>query len=54
MRTTAMDIMGCPCGGRLKAVELVTEAERANELLEQFGMPAKSPPIARARSPDWD
>ena len=46
--------MACPCGGRLKAVELVTEAERANELLEQFGMPAKSPPIARARSPDWD
>ena len=51
---TTLTSMVCPCGGRLKAVELVTEAERAKELLEQFGMPAKSPPVARARSPDWD
>ena len=46
--------MVCPCGGRLKAVELVTEAERAKELLEQFVMLAKSPPVTRARPPDWD
>jgi hypothetical protein len=46
--------MVCPCGGRLKPVELVTKAERAKELLEQAEMPAKSPPVARARSPDWD
>jgi hypothetical protein len=45
--------MVCLCGGRLKAVGLVTEAERAKELLEQFGMPATSLPITRARSPDW-
>jgi len=53
-RTYDLDVLTCPCGGRLKAVELVTESERAKELLEQFGMPTKSPPIARARSPDWD
>jgi hypothetical protein len=53
-RTYDIHVMVCPCGGRLKAVELVTDAERAKELLKQFGMPVKSPPVARARSPDWD
>jgi hypothetical protein len=53
-RTYDFDVLKCQCGGRLKAVELVTEAARAKELLEQFGMSTKPPPIARARSPDWD
>ena len=53
-RTYDFDVLACECGGRLKAVELVTEAGRAKELLEQFGMSTKPPPIARARSPDWD
>ena len=53
-RTYDFDVLKCPCGGRLKAVELVTEAARAKGLLAQFGMSAKPPPIARARSPDWD
>ena len=53
-RTYDFDVLSCPCAGRLKPVELVTEAGRAKELLEQFGMSNKPPPIARARSPDWD
>jgi hypothetical protein len=53
-RTYDFDVLSCPCGGRLRAVELVTDAERAKELLEQFGMSTEPPPIARARSPDWD
>jgi hypothetical protein len=53
-RTYDLDVLKCPCGGRLKAVELVTDAERAKELLVQFGMSTKPPPIARARSPDWN
>ena len=52
-RTYDFEILKCECGGRLKAVEIVTEAGRAKELLEQFGMSTKPPPIARARSPDW-
>lgn len=51
-RTYDCDVVSCRCGGRLKPVELVTVAERAKELLEQFGMSAKLPPIARTRSPD--
>jgi Putative transposase len=53
-RTYDFDVLSCPCGGRLKAVELVIEQERATLLLEQFGLPIKPPPVARARSPDWD
>jgi hypothetical protein len=48
------DALQCHCGGRLQVVELVTDAERAKELLSQFGMSTEPPPIARARSPDWD
>lgn len=53
-RTYDLDVLSCSCGGRLRVVELVTDAERVKELLEQFGMSTKPPPIARARSPDWD
>jgi hypothetical protein len=53
-RTYDLDALSCPCGGRLKLVLLVTDAGRAKELLEQFGMSTKPPPITRARSSDWD
>jgi hypothetical protein len=53
-RTYDFDVLQCDCGGRLKAVELVTDAARRSELLRQFGMSTEPPPIARARSPDWD
>lgn len=38
LKTYSVDVRSCPCAGRLEAVELVTETERAKELLEQFGM----------------
>jgi len=53
-RTYDFDALLCACGGRLKVVELVTDVERAKDLLSQFGMSTQPPPIARARSPDWD
>jgi hypothetical protein len=52
-RTYDLDVLKCRCGGRLKAAELVTDAVRAKEFLERFGMSTKPPPIARARLPDW-
>jgi hypothetical protein len=45
-RTYDYDVLKCKCGGRLKAVELVTEAGRTKELLEQFGMSTKLPVVA--------
>jgi hypothetical protein len=53
-RTYDVDALACPCGGRLKFVEVVTEAARARELLEELGLATAAPPIARARSPTDD
>lgn len=53
-RVYDLDALACPCGGRLKFVEVVTDAERARTLLEQLGLRAAPPPVARARSPTVD
>lgn len=53
-RVRDIDALACPCGGRLKFVEVVTEAERARELLEQLGLDSSAPPVARARCPTVD
>jgi hypothetical protein len=53
-RTHDLDALACPCGGRLKFVEVVTDADRARALLEQLGLASDAPPVApvaRARSP---
>ncbi len=47
------DPLACPCGGRLKFVELITESTTAREVLASMGLPTDLPPIARARSPDF-
>jgi hypothetical protein len=52
-RVYDLDALACPCGGRLRFVEVVTEAERARALLEQLGLHT-APPVARARSPTLD
>lgn len=49
------DALACPCGGRLKFVEVVTDTERARQLLGELGLDLAAPTIARARSPtDFD
>jgi hypothetical protein len=35
-RTYDLDVLNCECGGRLKAVELITDAARAKELARSF------------------
>jgi hypothetical protein len=52
-RVHSVDALACPCGGRLKFVELVTESTTAREILASMGLPTDLPPIARARSPDF-
>ena len=48
-----VDVLACPCGGRLRFIALVTEKETAQTILEAMGLPTEAPPIARARSPDF-
>ena len=52
-RTYDLDVLACACGGRLKFVELVTDADRAREVLEMLGQPSALPPLPRARAPNW-
>ena len=47
------DVLACPCGGRLKFIELITEPTTAQEVLQSMGLPIDLPPIAKARSPDF-
>ena len=51
--TYDLDVLACACGGRLKFVELVTDADRAREVLEVLGLPFALPPLPRARAPNW-
>ncbi len=47
-RVYDIDSLACPCGGRLKFVELITDPEAAHALLVQSGLPHQ-PTIPRSR-----
>src|SRR5664280_959681 len=49
----SVDALACPCGGRLKFVDVITEPTTAREILQSMGLPTDLPPIAKARSPDF-
>jgi hypothetical protein len=49
-----VDALACPCGGRLRFVQVVTEPETARTVLESMGLPTDPPPVAKARSPAFD
>jgi hypothetical protein len=51
-RVYDVDALACSCGGRLRFISLILEAEVARHILESLGLPSEPPPIARARSPD--
>ena len=50
-RVHSVDALACPCGGRLKFVDVITEPTTAREVLQTMGLPTDLPPIAKARSP---
>jgi hypothetical protein len=50
-RTFDLDVLACPCGGRLRFIALVTEREAVAEVLKSLGLPTTPPVRARARSP---
>jgi len=52
-RTYDVDVLRCSCGGRLRFIAVILEAETAREILDALGLPATPPPISRARSPDF-
>ncbi|MBM4361376.1 MAG: hypothetical protein FJ104_01755 [Deltaproteobacteria bacterium] len=48
-----MDALRCPCGGRLRFVAVILDAEAARETLDALGRPATPPPISPAGSLDF-
>jgi len=52
-RVHSVDALACPCRGRLKFVDVITEPTTAREILQSMGLPTDLPPIAKARSPDF-
>ncbi len=49
-RVFQFDVTECPaCGGRMKIVAAVTEPSSIRRYLEGVGLPARAPPIAKAR-----
>ena len=53
-RVHDVDALACPCGGRLRVIALITEPEVVVAILTSLHLPTEPPPIARARSPDYD
>jgi len=41
-RVHSVDALACPCGGRLKFVELITEPTAAREVLANMGLPTRA------------
>ncbi len=41
------------CGGRLRFVEVIEDPVQARSELQRRNLPAKPPPLGRARAPDW-
>lgn len=51
-RSLGIDALACPrCHGRLRALDVVTDAGEARRILTAAGLPAEPPPRARARDP---
>jgi hypothetical protein len=49
-RTFDVDVQSCAaCGGRLRVIGAVVDPWAARRILERLGLPARAPPIARAR-----
>ena len=49
-RVFAEDVLKCPrCGGRMRIVAAVTSPTGIRKILEHLGLPARAPPLARAR-----
>lgn len=53
-RVYDIDVLACPCGGRLRFKEVIDEREHAAKILRRLGLPAEPPIIARARAPTDD
>jgi hypothetical protein len=61
-RVYDIDVLACPCGGRLRPIELITDRMQARATLQVLGFPAAPPTIQSTTAaldfddlppPDW-
>ena len=53
-RTFEIDILACPdCGGRLRLLATIEDAEVIRKILTHLNLPLEPPPPAPARQLDW-
>jgi hypothetical protein len=50
-RSFGDELLSCPCGGRRGIVAYVTDPAKAGEILDELGVEAPQPRLARARGP---
>jgi hypothetical protein len=54
-RTFGIDVMACEeCGGRMKLLALIEDAEVIRQILEHLGLPTETPKPRPARPPPED
>jgi len=46
-----VDVLACPCGGRLQLIAFIAEATVAKRILDHLGLDSQGPPLARAQAP---
>ncbi len=49
-RVYDIDALTCPCGGRLRFTDLVTDRDEARAILQELRLPATPPPIRPAHA----
>jgi hypothetical protein len=47
----AVDVLACPCGGRLQIIAFISETTVAKRILDHLGLDSRGPPVARAQAP---
>jgi hypothetical protein len=46
-----VDVLACPCGGRLQLIAFIDEATVARRTLDHLGLDSRGPPVARGQAP---
>ena len=51
MRVHKVDVLTCPCGGRLRVIAFVTNTQTTRRILDHLGLPSTPPVPGPARAP---
>jgi hypothetical protein len=52
-RSFAIDVLACPCGGRLRLLATIEDRAVVEKILTHLGLPVDPPQPSAARTPAW-